>query len=104
MKLGTTYPIIISVPGIDLSGADWIIVSIKPRMKPAIEFSRDEMLVVYADGVTTLTLRLTQAQSLALAVGAVTVDLNWEMDGTRGGCIPVAVNITDTLLKREVDA
>ena len=102
MKQGTTYPIIISVPGIDLSGADWVIVSIKARMKPAIEFERDEMLVVYADDVTTVTVHLSQAQSLALSEGSVTVDLNWEMDGIRGGCIPESIVMTGTLLKREV--
>lgn len=102
MKQGTTYPIIITVPGIDLSGADWIIVSIKPRMRPGVEFGRDQMAVVATESETTLTVALTQAESLAMPEGNVVIDVNWMMDGIRGGCVPTTINITDTLLKRVV--
>lgn len=104
MKQGTTYPIILTVPGIDLTNADWVVASIKPRMKPAIEFTGDDIMVGYALGASTVTLRITQEASLALGDGTVMVDLNWMINGIRGGCVPQNLKMTTTLLKREVKA
>ena len=102
MKQGSTYPIIITVPGIDLSGADWIILSLKARMKPILEFTSDDMQIIFSDNSTTIRVALTQEQSLSLA-GTIAVDLNWELDGIRSGCIPQTITMVDTLLKRVVE-
>lgn len=102
MKQGTTYPIVITVPGIDLSGTDWIILSLKPDGRHAMEFGRDRMIVAYAGGKTTLTVQLTEEESVSINPGGVGVDLNWLLDGVRGGCVPQRIRITDTLLKRVV--
>ena len=104
MKQGSTYPIIIDVPGINLSGADWIIASLKPRMKPTMEYTKDTMTVTADDKGTALVITLTQAESLALNAGAISVGLNWMLDGVRGGARPRQIQITGTLLNRVVTA
>lgn len=103
MKQGTTYPIILTIPGIDLSGAEWVIVSIKPDRKPPIEFGREDMLLAVTGGDTTLTVTLTEAQSVALNPGGAVIDANWMLDGVRGGCVPRGISVTDTLLRRVVE-
>lgn len=102
LKQGTTYPIIITIPGVDLTGAGWVIVSLKPDRKPAIEFNRDQADISVDESGTTIIVALTEAQSVGISPGGVTVDVNWLLDGVRGGCIPASINITDTLLKRVV--
>lgn len=103
MKQGTTYPIIITVDGVDLTGAEWIILSIKPHLRPMMEFSREDMLVAHTGNSTTLTLTLTQEQSIGMGYRKAVFDLNWMMDGIRGGCLPEVLDMSDTLLKRAVE-
>lgn len=102
MKRGTTYPITLTIPDIDLTAADWVIVSVKSINKSVIEFTGDQLGMVYEDEKTTVIFALTQAQSLALA-DAVQVDCNWMLGGVRGGALPITLNITSTLLQRVVE-
>ena len=71
MKRGTTYTITLTIPDVDLTAADWVIVSVKSINKPVIEITGDQLGMVYEDEKTTAIFALTQAQSLALpsAVG-----------------------------------
>lgn len=101
MKRGSTYPIVLSFEGIDLTAAEWLIVSIKPRSGEVIEFGLDALDVACEDDVSTVTVRLSQAQSLACRLSAK-IDVNWMLNGERGGAVPETVNITDTLLGRVV--
>ena len=100
-KRGSTSPITITIPGIDLTSAEWVIVSIQSQRGNAQEFPLDRLTVAYANNKTTIALALTQAESLALS-GTATLDVNWMLDGFRDGIIPITVNITWTLLGREV--
>ena len=101
MKRGSTYPIELTFNGIDLTTAEWLIVSIRPKGGGMFEFAMNELSVAYEDDVSTVTVTLTQEQSLACE-RSVEIDVNWQIDGVRGGAIPEKVSITDTLLGRVV--
>lgn len=64
MKRGSTTPITITVDGIDLTGAEWLIVSVKRAVRPTLELSGDRLSVSYSEGATTIAFQLTQAGSL----------------------------------------
>ena len=101
MKRGSTYPIVLSFEGIDLTAAEWLIVSIQPKGGELMEFDLTALDVACEDDVSTVTVRLSQAQSLACRLSAK-IDVNWMLNGERGGAIPETLNITETLLTREV--
>lgn len=101
MKRGSTYPIELTFNGIDLTAAEWLIVSIQPKGGGTLEFAMDELSVAYEDDVSTVTVTLTQEQSLACK-RSIEIDCNWQIDGQRGGAIPEKVSMTDTLLGRVV--
>ena len=103
MKRGTTYPITLTLKGIDISEAGWVIVSLKPGDKPVMEFDRDQMSLASDGTDTTIVIHLTQEQSLSLPTMSVVVDVNWMLDGIRGGCRPASFLIDKTLLGRVVD-
>lgn len=102
MKQGTTYPITLTIPNINLEEAEWLIVSMKSGSKTDLEFAKDEIGIAYADDATTIVITLTQEQSLSLA-NTVMIDCNWSINGVRGGAIPVTINTTGTLLQRVVE-
>lgn len=107
MKRGSTPPITITIPNVDVTGADWIIVSISRRgYKAAIELTGDRLTVTCDDSgtspVSVIALQLTQEESLMLGAAA-TVDVNWLKDGQREGIIPTGVSLINTLLNREVE-
>ncbi len=101
MKRGSTYPIELTFNGIDLTAAEWLIVSIQPKGGGAFEFGLDELTVTYEGDISTVTVALTQEQSLACK-RSIEIDCNWQIDGQRGGAIPEKVSVTDTLLGRVV--
>ena len=101
MKRGSTYPIELTFEGINLTAAEWLIVSIQPKGGGTFEFAMDELSVAYEDDVSTVTVTLTQEQSLACE-RSVEIDVNWQIDGVRGGAEPLKMSITDTLLGRVV--
>ena len=104
MKRGSTPPITVTVPGVDLTGAEWVIVSLsRAGYKPAMELTGERLTVTYGDEATVIAFQLTQAESLALGP-STDVDVNWMLDGQRRGCVPQAVSLTRTLLNREVEA
>ena len=101
-KRGSTSPITITIPGIDLTGAEWIIVSIrKTGRATALELDLDRLSVTYSEGASVIAFELTQAESLSLR-GSAEIDVNWMLDGNRDGIIPLSVSLIDTLLDREV--
>lgn len=102
MKQGTTYPITLTIPGIDLTGADWVIVSLKNPDGTIFELTGEELGIAYGDGATTIAFALTQEQSLTLTT-TVQVDCNWFMDGVRGGALPTSFRVINTLLRRVVE-
>lgn len=102
MKRGSTTPITITVEGIDLTGAEWLIVSVRRAGKPTLELSGDRLSTSYAEGATTIAFQLTQAESLASG-SSIGLDVNWMIDGVREGCVPQGVSLTDTYLNREVE-
>lgn len=102
MKQGTTVPITLTIEGVDLTGADWVIVSLKCQDKSLIEIGQDQLAISCTDGDTTVVVALTQEQSLKLTP-MVAVDCNWEINGVRGGAIPAMFRVTPTLLNRVVE-
>lgn len=102
MKRGSTYPIVLSFEGIDLTAAEWLIVSVQPKGGELMEFDLTALDVACEDDVTTVTVRLSQAQSLACRLSAK-IDVNWQLDGQRGGAVPETVSFIDTLLGRVVE-
>lgn len=103
MKRGSTTPITITIDGIDLTGAEWLIISVKRAgSRSLLELSGDRLSVAYADGATTIAFQLTQAESLASG-SSIGLDVNWMLDGVREGCVPQGVSLTDTYLNREVE-
>ena len=102
MKQGATTPIIITIPGVSLSGAAWVIVSLRTGEK-VYEFGGDSVSIDADSAATVITLTLTQEESLAIGPGQAVIDVNWMKDGVRTGCVPQAIRITDTLLKRAVE-
>ena len=101
MKRGSTTPITITIDGIDLTGAEWLIVSLKRWNKPGLELSGDRLTVTYSDGASVIAFALTQAESLANGEN-VGIDVNWMIDGVREGVVPESFNLTATYLNREV--
>ena len=103
MKRGTTYPIMLELHGVDLTGAEWVIVSLKPNGLPVIEFTREKMSLSGDEEGTVIVVRLSEEQSVALDAQTVIVDCNWMMDGERGGAVLTSFNIGATLLTRVVE-
>ena len=103
MKQGTTYPITLTLKGVDLRTAEWVIVSLKPGGCTALEFDRDHMSLASDGTDTTIVIHLSQAQSVGLQTTRVVVDCNWMMDGIRGGAIPADFIVDYTLLGRVID-
>ena len=103
MKQGTTYPITLTFEGIDLTSAEWVIVTIKPMNRLNIEITGDALNIAYGDGATTIAFALTQQESLSLPFGTVIVDCNWMIDGVRGGAHPTKISITENYLRRAVE-
>jgi len=102
VKRGSTTPIIITIDGVDLTNAEWIIVSVKSLYKPTIELSGDRLTVTYSDNATTIAFSLTQEESLANS-SSIGLDVNWVLDGVREGVVPQTFDITNTYLNREVE-
>ena len=102
MKRGSTYPITVTLEGVDLTGADWIILSVKPAHGAAFEFSREQMSVTADEAGTVIAFQLSQEQSLALRGGGAEIDCNWSMDGQRAGSNPTSFVVGKTLLERAV--
>ena len=102
MKQGSTWPIVIDIAGVDLTEADWVIVSIKQRMQPALELDQDDVTIEAYDGGSKITINLTQAQSLELWPGHVKIDVNWSLYGFRDGAEPRILDVSGTLLTRAV--
>lgn len=103
MKRGVTLPITLTIEGVDLTGADWLIVTLKPQYLAKIELGADRLSVASDGTDTTIVFALTEAESVALDTGLCEVDVNWSLDGQRNGVIPTNVNISKTLLTRVVD-
>lgn len=101
MKRGSTTPITITIRGIDLTGAEWLIVSVKRSHKPMLELKDDRLTVTYSDNATTIAFALTQNESLANGE-SLGLDVNWMIDGVREGVVPRTFSITNTYLEREV--
>lgn len=80
MIRGTTPIMELKIPGYDLRGCD-IIVSIRNKAKNMNKTEAD-MDVAYEDGATTLTLLLTQEETLAFAWGNAEIQVNW-LDGNQ---------------------
>ena len=102
MKRGTTYPITLTVPGVNLEEADWVIVSMKSDGSTEMEFTGAQLGISWDGEKSTVVFGLTQAQSLALLPRAK-IDCNWFMYGVRGGAEPAVISVTETLLKRVVE-
>ena len=102
MKRGSTWPIEIDIAGVDLTEADWVIVSINQRMQPTLELNQDEVTIEAYDGWSKITISLTQARSLELLPGFVKIDVNWSLYGIRDGAEPRILEISGTLLTRAV--
>ena len=101
-KRGSTSPITITIPGVDLTSAEWLIVSIqKAGRATALELNADRLSVTYSQSATLIAFELSQAESLSLE-GNVEIDVNWMLDGNRDGIIPMSVVFTKTLLNRVV--
>jgi len=102
-KRGTTDPITLNLNGIDLTNAEWLIVTVKPIGLPAIEFTKDKLSLA-SDGTNTVIIfRLNEEQSVGLDTESITIDCNWMIDGSRGGATPVTFTIEPTLLTRVVE-
>ena len=101
-KRGTTYPLVITIPSINLLDAEWLIVSIKPHLRKPIEYTREKMKLTEVDGDTLISLQLTQEESLYLSRGPAMIDVNWMLEGVRGGTFIGELEVTETILNREV--
>ena len=103
MKRGTTYPITLTIMGVDLTDADWVIVSIKPKGMNVYEFDREHMSLSSDGTDTVIVVQMTQEQSVPMATIECAIDCNWMLDGVRGGANPVSVPVSPTLLTRVVE-
>lgn len=111
VKRGTTYPIILKIPGVDLTDAQWLIVTLKPQAlsnlptgSKMIELNREDLSVDYQEETSIIAFELTQEQSLSLDSKTAEIDVNWMKNNIRGGVIPIEITIGKTLLTREVYA
>ena len=102
VKRGTTQPITITLKGVDLRTADWVIVSIKSDSGPLIEFARNEMSLSSDGSKTIIVVQLSEMQSVSLISTMVTIDCNWMMNGIRSGAKESTIKIEPTLLTRVV--
>ena len=103
MKRGATQPISLVVDGIDLTQAEWIIVSLKGKKYGMTEKTGEDLSVAYDGETSSVIFSLTQEESVAIDMQQCTIDLNWMIDGVRNGCAPTTISITPTLLTRVVD-
>ena len=111
MKRGTTDPLKITIKNIDLSDAEWVVVSVRPTSIStrkftggSIDFDREHMSLTSDGTDTVIIIQFTQKQSLRLGTDAIQIDINWGFDGQRQGSKFVVVDMDDTLLDREVHA
>ena len=75
MYRGTTPTYTLTLPeGIDLTGADQVIVTISDLdMNPLLEISNEDLTI----DENEIELRLTQDETLALPAGQVLIQVNW---------------------------
>lgn len=101
-KRGTTYPWTVTLEGVDLTDADWVILSIKPAGLSVIEFDREHMSLSSDGTDTVIVVQMSEAQAVSLKTQNLVVDCNWMLDGIRGGAIPASLRVSITLLTRVV--
>lgn len=98
MKAKTNPPIIIEMEGVDLTGADWIRVTLKRRSKAAVELTESQIMVAFDENVSTVTIPPEVTDELLRKPGLMLMDVNWAIDGARDGIEPFTVMISDTAL------
>lgn len=96
-KRGNTYPLLFTISGQDLTDATEVILTLKPLNRPAIHFDREHMQLTSDGTDTTIAVKLTEEYSLGMDTVSYSADVNWMMDGTRGGTHIVTKPIDRTL-------
>ena len=101
-KRGNTYTMLATVAGYDLTQAEWVILTVKPINRPSIEFDKAHMNLAYGDGKTTIAYKLTEEQSVSMDTTQMSIDVNWMLNGNRGGTRIKTIPIDRTLLARVI--
>lgn len=101
-KRGNTYPLLFTITGQDLTDATEVILTLKPLNRPAIHFDREHMSLTSDGTDTTIAVKLTEEQSLGMDTVSYSADVNWMMDGTRGGTHIVTKPIDRTLYPKVI--
>ena len=101
-KRGNTYTMLATVNGYDLTQAEWVILTVKPINRPSIEFDKAHMNLAYGDGKTTIAYKLTEEQSVSMDTTQMSIDVNWMLNGNRGGTRIKTIPIDRTLLARVI--
>jgi len=101
-KRGNTYPLLFTITGQDLTDATEVILTLKPINRPAIHFDREHMNLASDGTDTTIAVKLTEEQSLGMDTTSYSVDVNWMLDGTRGGTHIVTKPIERTLYPKVI--
>lgn len=97
MKHGNTYPRLATVRGVDLTEASSVILSLKPRGRASLSLTKDDMAITSDGTDSTIVYKLTEQQSLYLGE-VYRVDVNYMLDGSRGGTTIEIVRALPTLL------
>lgn len=101
MKRGNTYPQLVTIAGVDLTAASEVVLTVKPLGRPPIEFTGESMSISADSSGTTIAYKLSEEQSLSLGTG-YRIDVNWMMDGNRGGTSIKMMPVSQTLLNRVI--
>jgi len=95
---GVTPTFTLTFEGIDLTQAIHVYVTF--RGGATITKSDDDLTIT----ATTISVYLTQAETLSLAKGTVSIQANWTYgDGSRAASTIVNYNFTDNLLPKVVE-
>ena len=99
MKRGNTYTQLVTIQGIDLTAASEVVLTVKPLGHPPMEWTGETMSISADSSGTTIAYKLTEEQSLSFGT-EYRVDVNWMLDGNRGGTAIERVPVSQTLLNR----
>lgn len=105
---GTTPTFVLHIPGVDLTHAANVYVSIIGTSfggyaKREITITTDDLNIEYSEDETTISVKLSQEDSLAFA-GSIELQANWTYpDGSRCATYPAAYAFGKQLLNKVVE-
>lgn len=106
---GTTPTFELTLESVDLTEAYNVYVSFSPggavgRLNPVLTKTGDDLTVAYEDDTSTVSVYLSQEETLSFGTGKVNIQLNWTYpDGSRAASEIATFSLLTNLLNEVVE-